>query len=82
MPKKVYKCLVCKAPTVAANKLCKKEACRDTRLKERLHIVPNAHSSGVFLSLTHCPHGKSLINPCALCEAEWRAAKKEVINED
>lgn len=82
MSRKTYKCLICGAPTVAANKLCKNPVCKQERLKQRLHIVPNSHSSGVYLSLTHCPHGQSLVNPCALCEAEWRAAKKEAINDD
>lgn len=82
MSRKIYKCLICNAPTVAANKLCKKPECREKRLKERLHIVPNAHASGVFISLTHCTHGKYLDKPCQLCENEWKAAQKEAINED
>lgn len=81
MALKTHNCLICTKPTIAANKLCKNPACREQRLKERMHIMP-AHESGVFISLVRCTHGIMLDKPCGRCEREWDAAQKEVINDD
>ncbi len=84
MPKKTYKCLICRKPTVADNKLCKNPACLGQRLKERIHIMPaeeRAPASGVFISLVRCTHGIMLDKPCGRCEREWAAAQKDTINE-
>lgn len=81
MPLKVHKCIICRAPTVAENRLCKKQTCKEQRLKERIHIIPT-HESGVFISLVRCTHGIMLDKPCGRCEREWDAAQKEVNNED
>jgi hypothetical protein len=77
--KKTRNCLICTAPTVADNKLCKNPECLKEQLKRRMHIVHEEDTprSGVYLSLTLCTHGKSLEIECAACEREWKQALRE-----
>lgn len=79
--KKVRNCIICNALTVADNRLCKNPNCLKEQLKRRMHYIPEKENrtsrSGVFLSLTHCTHGKSLETECVRCEREWIQAQKE-----
>jgi hypothetical protein len=80
--KKTRNCLICGAPTVADNRLCKKSECLKEQLSRRLHITPPSNESkpsrsGVYISLTKCTHGIDLNKPCGRCEREWDAAQNE-----
>jgi hypothetical protein len=75
--KKTRNCLICNAPTVANNKLCKKTECLKEQLSRRIHIIPSKPGSGVFLSLTRCTHDISLEEDCERCEREWVIAQRE-----
>lgn len=76
--KKVRNCIICDAPTVANNRLCKKVECLTEQLKRRIHIVSdNPPKSGVFISLTRCTHNISLEEECTQCDTEWKQAQTE-----
>jgi hypothetical protein len=79
--KKVRKCLICRAPTIADNRLCKRQACHEARANQRIHFVENviepAPVSGKFISLKKCTHGIQLSVECIRCEEEWEEAQYE-----
>ena len=79
--KKVRKCIICTAPTLADNKLCKRRECHIERQKRRIIPIPEsenkASKSGTFISLRNCTHGISLEDECLECDDEWCVAQSE-----
>lgn len=79
--KKVRKCIICTAPTLADNKLCKRQECHIERQKRRIiAYTPTDEKkpgSGTYLSLRNCTHGISLESECEECDDEWNVAQSE-----
>lgn len=75
--KKVRPCMICRAPTVADNKLCKRVECHIERQKRRIIPISSDDDippsrSGNYMSLKNCTHGISLEGECSACEKEWK----------
>ena len=79
MTRKVRKCLICSAPTVADNKLCKRRECHETRALQRINIIKGdgrgPPESGTYISLSKCLHGVSLLSDCDDCDDDWEKAQ-------
>ncbi len=78
MTKKVRECIVCGAPTVSSNKLCKRVECHIERQKRRIVYLTEQENkeatskSGPYLSLRNCKHGVALEEDCDSCDDEWQ----------
>jgi hypothetical protein len=83
MTKKVRDCIICGAPTVSDNKLCKRTECHIERQKRRIQYITEQENdkitskSGNYMSLRNCKHDVALEDECDACDDEW----KEVISE-
>jgi hypothetical protein len=75
--KKVRECIICRAPTVADNKLCKRRECYIERQKRRIIPVHDDDApppSASYMSLRHCKHLVPLEAECLRCDDEWQNA--------
>jgi hypothetical protein len=81
MTKKVRNCIICSAPTVADNRLCKRRECHIERQKRRIIPVPDDElppKSGSFMSLRNCTHGIPLEGECFRCDDEWQNVIQDI----
>lgn len=79
MTKPTKQCLICGAPTMASNRICKRDACKEERARRRIIIIPEAENakfkSGTYMALNKCTHGVLLTAECERCEDEWEDAQ-------
>lgn len=81
MIKKVRDCIICGAPTLKDNKLCKKPECLAERQKRRIIAVPDDEQpprSGCYLSLRNCVHDIPLEGECLKCDDEWNRVLEDI----
>lgn len=80
MTKKLRNCIICSAPTLADNKLCKRTECHIERQKRRIMYITEQENakvtskSGNYISLRNCKHGVALEEECDACDNEWQDA--------
>ena len=86
MPRKVRKCIICSAPTVADNRLCKRRECHEQRAIQRINVVKandrGPPASGTFMSLKNCVHGVSLLADCYHCDDDWEKAQNDFDDDE
>jgi hypothetical protein len=80
MTKPSKACIVCGAPTLAANRICKRDACKEERARRRIIYIPESENklqSGTYMALNKCTHGTLLTEDCERCDDEWEEAQNE-----